>query len=325
MHKMRDPNILIFYNQYMDYMGGRGLNYSRSPEKPGLLMKYLQREGLMKYFRVEEGFAPFEKEDFYIAHTRKMVDNFFDKGKTSRILGIKWTPQYALSVRYTNASFYHALRHAVINPSTPCFSGVSGFHHATPTRGALFCAFSGQVIASMKIYREFGLCGAYIDLDGHHGNSIDNSRDFVPDIDKAISPECGNINISLSHGSYIAELEKQLSLLAVEILNNRVHYVVFAHGADSHQDDDLGSQLSTEEWLKCSEMVYGMIHDVETMRGRCIPLAMVAFGGYRSDHFDSVLALHAADLVCCLNTLCGTPVRYRPHIRSRSRAADFEE
>jgi len=70
----------------------------------------------------------------------------------------------------------------------------------------------------MKIYYEFGLCGTYIDLDGHYGNSIDNSRDFVKDIDKAISPVCGNINIMTSHKRYLAELDEKLAILEKEIL-----------------------------------------------------------------------------------------------------------
>jgi acetoin utilization deacetylase AcuC-like enzyme len=291
--------------------------YTHTPAKPRLMMEYLERKGLSEYFLIDENFAPLTKEDFYIAHTREMVDNFFDKGKTSRILHIEWSPEYAESVKYENASLYQAIRYAVQHPEEVCFSPSAAFHHANPTRGALFCAFSGQVIASMKVYYEFGLCGAYIDLDGHYGNSIDNSRDFVVDIDKAISPVCGNINIMARHQKYIEELKTNLAILREEIIRDNVHYVVFGHGADSHEWDELASQVSTEEWIDCSRIVYSFIHEIEIKTGKQIPLILMLFGGYRRDDYNSVLSLHTADLVTCLNILCGREINYTPEITPR--------
>jgi acetoin utilization deacetylase AcuC-like enzyme len=286
-------------------------------DKPRLLMEYLGRKGLLDFFQIDDNFPPLSRDDFYIAHTREMVDNFFDKGKTSKILHIKWTPEYAESVTYESASLFYAIRYAIQHPEEICFSPSGAFHHANPTRSALFCAFSGQVIASMKVYYEFGFCGSYIDLDGHHGNSIDNSKDFVPDLDKAISPVCGNINISVRHAAYINELKNHLSILHEEILAGRVHYVVFGHGADSHEWDELASQLTTEEWIECSKLVYTMILDLEQETGKSIPLIIFLEGGYRRDDYNSVLSLHTTDLVTCLNILCGREINYKTEVLPR--------
>ena len=207
---------------------------------------------LIQYFEIKD-FEPFERDDFYIAHMGKWVDDFFDgTGKVMRrnLLGLKWSREFAETIRYTNASLYHAIRYAIQHPENITFSPTSGFHHATPKTGALFCSFSGQVIASMKIYREFGFSGCYIDLDGHYGNSIDSSYDFVNDLDKAIPKKIGNINIFKRHGEYIDELMDKLAELRMNILDNTIQYLVFCHGADSHEWDDLGSQLTTAEWLK---------------------------------------------------------------------------
>lgn len=314
---MKKPQLRTFYHPKMSMKPGDVSSYSQSPAKAALLMDFLQSRGLMEYFQLDNGFKPLERDDFYIAHTREMVDNFFDHGKTSRILNIKWSPEYAESVIYQNASLHAAIRHAVQNPEEVCFSPSTGFHHANPTRSALFCAFSGQVIASVKVYREFGLCGAYIDLDGHYGNSIDNSRDFVHDIDHAISPLCGNINIIARHEAYLKELVENLEVLRREILGNRVHYVVFCHGADSHEWDELASQLTTEEWTECSRLVYTFIRDVEAEAGRPVPLILSLFGGYRKDDYNSVLSLHTTDLVTCLNILCGHQIQYTPEVLPR--------
>ncbi|MGF1587112.1 MAG: hypothetical protein ACFCUM_17460 [Bacteroidales bacterium] len=291
--------------------------FVKSPAKPRLLIEYIERKGLSEHFLLDADFLPFSNDDFYVAHTREMVDNFFDHGKTSRILNLKWSPEYARSVRYTNSSLYHSIRHAVEHPEEVCFSPTSGFHHAHPKRSALACAFSGQVIASVKIYREYGLCGSYIDLDGHHGNSIDNARDFVKDLDLTISPVCGNINIYSDHRNYIEELKGNLQILRKEIVENRIHYVVFCHGADSHEWDELSTQLTTEEWIECSLLVYSFIHDLQNELHRQIPLILSLFGGYRQDDYDSVLSLHTADLISCLNILCGGNIEYKPEVKPR--------
>ena len=41
-----------------------------------------------------------------------------------------------------------------------------------------------------------------------------------------------------------------------------------------------------------------------------LPLSLALFGGYRSDHYESVLNLHVGDLVICLSTLCGQAIEY---------------
>ena len=311
---MKAPLLHTFYHPMMSV---KTESYTMGTDKPRLLMEYLERKGLSDLFIIDDKFIPLQREDFYIAHTRQMVDNFFDKGKTSKILHIKWTPEYAESVKYENSSLYSAMRYAIQHPEEVCFSPSGAFHHANPTRSALFCAFSGQVIASMKVYYEFGLCGSYIDLDGHHGNSIDNSRDFVPDLDKAISPVCGNINISVRHEAYLNELKSHLSILHDEISAGRIHYVVFGHGADSHEWDELASQLTTEEWIECSKLVYTMILNLEQETGKSIPLIIFLEGGYRRDDYNSVLSLHTTDLVQCLNILCNRYPRYTIEVKPR--------
>jgi len=317
---MKSPRLRTFYNPLMSMDPENPGEYTYNPAKPRLIMEYLERKGLIENFHTEGDFPPLSREDYYIAHTKEMVDNFFDRGKTSRILGVKWTPDYARATTYEGASLYHAIRYAVQNPEEVCFSPSGAFHHANPTRGALFCPFSGQVIASMKVYHEFGLCGAYIDLDGHYGNSIDNSRDFVTYIDKAISPVCGNINIMAYHQKYMEELKANLDVLREEIISNRVNYVVFGHGADSHEWDELASQLSTEEWIECSMLVYTMIRETEAVTGRQIPLILFLLGGYRKDDYNSVLSLHTADLVTCLNILCGHEINYIPEVTERKKS-----
>jgi acetoin utilization deacetylase AcuC-like enzyme len=315
----KSSRIKTFYTERMSLEPGNE-NSSHSPEKPKRLINYLNKNNLLKYFDIEDTFKPFELEDFYIAHHKDYVNSFFSdqpEKRYKRLLGLSWNKKFADTTRYTNASLYSAIYSSIKNPQNVCFSPTSGFHHAIPKKGTFYCSFSGQVIASMKIYKEFGLSGCYIDLDGHYGNSIDNSYDYVDDLEKAIPPQIGNINIESKHQQYLDELEEKLQILEDYIRDQKIHYLVFCHGADSHEWDDLGSQLTTDEWIKCSEIFYNFILRLQKEFKKHIPLSLCLFGGYRKDDYDSVLSLHTADLVKCLNILCGQNINYVPEVKAK--------
>jgi hypothetical protein len=97
-------------------------------------------------------------------------------------------------------------------------------------------------------------------------------------------------------------------------------YIAFAHGADSHEWDENGYQLSTDERIAVAEMAYRWIARCSSALGRPVPLLLALFGGYRADHYDSVLALHAADLVTCLNFLCGASIAFPPEVQPPPRS-----
>lgn len=310
---MRHKQIVSFYMpEQVDARNGEDL-YTRSPNKPALLLAKLKEEGLMPYFNVQK-FIPFDKEEFYVAHTEEYVDAFFAGSKPlATTNGLTWSENLVNSVRYTNASLYYAIRHAVQHPRALTFSPTSGFHHAKPERGSGFCTFSGQVIASVKLYRELGISGAYLDLDHHFGNSIEDSRNFVPDLGKAV-PAYANVNLKGTNESYLADLYRHLAILKEKILASEIHYIVWCHGADSHVYDDLGGSVNTDYWLLAAELFYKWVLEVEQELGRHLPVTMSLFGGYRTHAYDSVLSLHTADLVTAANTLLSHTIAYEPHV-----------
>jgi acetoin utilization deacetylase AcuC-like enzyme len=313
----RHNRIKTFYTPKQVLQTDAEENYSKSPLKPKLLLEYIEKENLAAYFEITSSFEGFKEEDFLIAHNERYVKSFF-KGlqPLCESNGLKWSEQFADSIRYTNASLYHAIRHSIEYPDVVCFAPVSGMHHATYDRGGSYCTMSGQVIASVKIYRELGLSGAYVDLDAHFGNSIEDSRWPVADLNNAIPIGC-NINPDGKHQSYIEDLKRKLKTLEIKILSDEVHYVVFAHGADSHEWDDLGVQCTTSEWLECSEIVYSFVESVSAQMKKQLPLTLALFGGYRRDDYDSVLSLHTADLVTCLNRLSKEYIRFEPEVKNR--------
>jgi len=193
---MRNPKINMFYRPEMVLNDNRTNNYSRSPEKPRLLRDFLKASGLYSNFNEISDWEPFTREDFLTAHTAEYVDNFFAGIPHDCVSnGLKWSAQFADSVRYTNASLYCAVKNSLEEPRTVAFSPTSGFHHARPYCGSGFCTFSGQVIASLKLYRDRRAVGAYIDLDGHFGNSIEDAREFTcGDLDLAVGNYSGTFN-----------------------------------------------------------------------------------------------------------------------------------
>jgi acetoin utilization deacetylase AcuC-like enzyme len=302
-----DSVVDVYYRPEMamppDFRGG----YSRTPAKPMRYVKHLQGSELAAHIQLRSDFEPLPREEFLRAHTREYVDAFFrgDEPLCSSN-GMPWSPRLAETVRYTNASLCAAIEGALERPARIALSPTGGFHHAQPERGNGFCTFSGQVIGALRVYEARGAVGAWFDLDGHFGNSIEDSRDFAPLLDRAI-PRGLNVNPSgRDASSYLRSLLAGLQRVGAEVRAGRVHYVAFAHGADSHVDDDLGAGvLDTEAWLECSRLVYSSLADWSRALGRPVPLVLALFGGYREDDPSAVDRLHAADLAVALTTLAG--------------------
>jgi acetoin utilization deacetylase AcuC-like enzyme len=207
-------------------------------------------------------------------------------------------------VGYTNAALYEAKKHALLHPQTVCFAPVSGMHHAQPNRGSGFCTFSGQVISALKLYDEFGVSGAYFDLDGHYGNSIEDTRAFEPKLNLAIPMGC-NVNPSGHNASYIEAFKRGLNHVEELILADKIHYVVFAHGADSHADDDIGGGCDTKHWLLCAEIFAEWVNTISKKIGKPLPVTLALFGGYRADNYNAVLDLHLSSLATIAKVVCG--------------------
>ena len=273
-------------------------SYSKSPLKPKLLIEKIKKSKDSKYFDITDEFEPIKKSDFLIAHASEYVDNIYNKTGNYRSNSLPWSEELVESLPYTTGSLLAAKRYAINNPDTLCFAPISGMHHARPTGGSGFCTFSGQVISAIKIYKEYGLSGAYFDLDGHFGNSIEDTYSFNPDLIKAIPKDC-NVNPSGYDEDYLEDFKKKLSKVEKLILDNKVHYVVFAHGADSHEDDDLGGQLNTECWLKAAEIFSKWVNKVSKKLGKKLPVILCLFGGYRNDDYNIVLDLHLKSLLTC--------------------------
>lgn len=287
------------------------LSYSKSPLKPKLVMSELMKVA-NKYVRIQPKFKPFGKDDFKIAHSDYWVNTVFNFNKPGQQLAssIPWSKELVKTLTYTSSSLYHSIKHSIQHPGDLVFSPTSGFHHARPHSGMGFCTFAGQVISSVKIYRETGKVGCYLDLDGHFGNSIEDCRDFVDDLNDAV-PNGFNFNPTGTNKTYVSQLANFLyKELKTAILDGKIDYVVWCHGADSHLEDDLGGQVNTENWLKCSKVFWSWVGHMDKIMNKPLPVSFALFGGYRHDDYNSVINLHVSDIVIGINALIGGNIQY---------------
>lgn len=266
------PNVFYTPEMTVDMPG----NTSQSPSKPRRFVEALPPD----VYNIK-GFEPISRHSFYVAHTNGYVDGFFTgQWPQCADAGFEWSEEFARSHTYTVASLYEAILNAFETGFT--IAPISGFHHAKPTRGLGFCTFSGQVIASHLVRQKMGvICkGAYVDLDSHHGNSIDDTASWT-DMSEYIH---SNINPAGHHRIYINNLIKSLDLLR----QDPPDYIVYCHGADSLVGDPLGYQQCTdEEWFECTRIVANFAKDNH------LPLVLCLFGGYGDQ--GKILNMHVKD------------------------------
>ena len=304
--------IVAFYTPKQVLQENIALSTSKSPLKPKLVMSDLMKVA-NKHVRIQPMFKPMTKADFTIAHTPEWVNEVFHFNKPGEKLAsaIPWSEELVTSLGYTTSSLYHAIKHSINNPEDLAFSPTSGFHHARPNAGSGFCTFAGQVVASTKIYRETGMVGCYLDLDGHFGNSIEDCREYTPDLNDAI-PKGFNFNPRGTDGEYTDMLHNFLyNRLTPALIKGEIDYVVWCHGADSHVFDDLGGQVDTKHWKKCSSIFWKWVKMMDGMMPNGLPVSFALFGGYRKDDYQSVINLHISDIVTGINTLIeGANIKY---------------
>ena len=151
----------VFYNEAQSVQH----NASSSPSagKPKLLVEYcLQREIAIQ---VVSSFDPLRPADFYLAHSKKYVDDVLS-AKVPNGFGNR-SPQIAKSLPWTSGSLYAAARHA-ISKQTITAAPVSGFHHSGYDYGGAYCSLNALCVVP-QLLKKHGYANrvGIIDVDAH--------------------------------------------------------------------------------------------------------------------------------------------------------------
>lgn len=286
--------LVIFHRKEMSFEDTSLRQFFINRQKPKLFVEYLKKHQFS--FEEKSDWGRLEREDLLLGHTEEYLDDFFSKDpRVEASIGIPLSNQYLISCEYETSALYHAINYALQHPKTITHSLVCWVHHAWPTGWRMLCWLNGQVIASCKIYEKWGTWGAYIDLDAHYGNAIDESRGFSEIVDRAL-PDWANINPEWSHKEYITSLKTKLQVLEMLIIKGKVWYVVYAHGSDSCEWDAFwGHILSREERFECTKIVCKRIKELSKKIWKPIPMILALFGGYR-ENINEILELYREDL-----------------------------
>lgn len=272
---------------------------SKSPLKPKLVLNKLISLLDTQFYKIED-IIPLKKDDFKIAHTEKYINSIYENNKDGDILEnrLPWSNELLESLEYTNGSLYQAIKYSIKEPENIHISLTSGFHHAQPNSSFGFCTFSGQCIASLKLYNELMTVGCYIDLDAHFGNSIEDTRKFNKTLNNAI-PRWANYNPPEDEDYYIQDFMNFLyNVLEPKIKNGECHYIVYCHGADSIKGDDLDKGvLIKDEWINCSHVFWTWYNKLCDEIQKYIPVTLSLFGGYREKDYDYVINAHVEDII----------------------------
>lgn len=314
---MYEPTATVVYRDAM--VAPRRDGYSRSPMKPRLWLEHVRQTALSPRLRLDGGFGVVSADDLRLAHTPEYVAAFL--GGRPRALaasaGNGWSKGYRDSVLVKVGALVHAGRAALERPSRLVVCPTSGDHHARPEAGSGFCPIAGQVIAAKRLFAERGVRTAWVDLDEHYGNSIPDCAARDPRVRDAIPLDINPVGV---HAQYLADLTKRLRALEKLLLAGRVDLVCIGHGADSHEWDQLGGSVSTEEWVEAARLTYAAVRRAAHRLGRPVPVVTSFFGGYRDDDYGSVLELHTANVATGLDVLGQAGLRYRPRVRRPARA-----
>lgn len=255
---------------------------SPSPRKPLEVMN----EWKNKYNESIEiiDFFPLEKEDFYLVHEKKHVDNIFNLKKKNGFSTKH--KEIADSLYWTSASFYHAAKKAL--ETKIAVSPTSGFHHAGFDQAWGYCTFNGLLLSAKKMLNEGSVKSiGILDYDYHQG---DGSEDIIHRFnlyDKIINIT-GKSGYSREKDLFFDEMPFMLESL------KDVDIIFYQAGADQHIDDPLGGFLNSEEMRKRDNLV------LRFAKENNIPIVWNLAGGYQEEingehrSIQKVLDIHNA-------------------------------
>jgi len=282
----------VFYNPNMSTPSH---GYSPSGSKPAAAVADWQARGL----DIEiVDFEPATKEDLYLAHDKKFVDNVLScreaNGHGNR------RPEIAESCRWTVGSMMAAAK-AALTEGITC-SPSSGFHHAGYAYNGCFCTFNGLMVTAIAMLEKKTVSRVGIlDIDAHYGDGTD-------DIIKAL-----NLHSKISHWTFgehyhrqdqvdtpyfVRELTRQIR----HMYHEGVDLILYQAGADPHVNDPLGGMMTTSGMRQRDRIVF------EQCRLLKIPVAWNLAGGYQKDkngNIGPVLALHRATAQEAIRALAG--------------------
>lgn len=294
-------SILVYSGRFNDFSYGE--RHPFRPDRARATLQLIKQEGLLDepWMRVEEPRMVTRErlteshDPIFIANLERANLGKWEDEFLAYHLGSDDTPIFAglfdYILLYTSATITGA--DLIINENANVvFNLLGGFHHATRNHAEGFC-YVNDIIAAIDTFLAQGLRVAYIDLDAHHGDGVQDAYyqdDRVLTISlhqtgKSLFPWSGfetengegigkgfNINIPLPEETDDEAFGRAFS----GVVNRAVtafapNVVVSVVGADTHKNDPLTNLNLTNN---------GMVEAVKEIRDFSNHLLLLTGGGY---------------------------------------------
>jgi acetoin utilization deacetylase AcuC-like enzyme/acyl-CoA hydrolase/RimJ/RimL family protein N-acetyltransferase len=281
-HELKHPkdSVVVYSGRYADYSYGD--QHPFDPGRARLAMKVINEQGYLDepWMRVEEP-RMIEKSRLIESHDPDYIEALQEAGTgewqdrfTAFNLGVDDCPIFAglfdYVLLYASATLTGVDLITEENANV-VFNPLGGFHHASRSHAEGFC-YINDAVAAIDLFLARGYRVAYIDIDAHHGNGVQDAYyrdDRVLTISlhqsgKTLYPWSGfeneigedigegfNINIPLPVETDDDAYEKVFNRIvpaAVEVFAPTV--VVAVVGADTHRSDPLANLCLTNNGME---------------------------------------------------------------------------
>ncbi|MDJ0767055.1 MAG: GNAT family N-acetyltransferase [Myxococcota bacterium] len=294
-------SILIYSGRFGDFSYGR--NHPFNPGRAVAMFQLLRDQGYLDepWMRVEEP-RPIAKERLIESHDPQFIQALqstdagvwqeeflkFNLGKEECPI---FPHLFDYVLLYTSATIT-GTDLIIEENANVVFNPLGGFHHASRSAAEGFCYVNDAIVA-IDIFLARGFKVAYIDLDAHHGNGVQDAYyadDRVLTISlhesgKTLFPWCGfeneigedigkgyNVNVPMPEGTDDESFEMVMDRVVAPAVNRFVPNVVVAVvGADTHRSDPLAHLSLTNN---------GMVNAVKKLREFGHHLLLLGGGGY---------------------------------------------
>jgi acetoin utilization deacetylase AcuC-like enzyme len=282
----------VFYNPNMSTPSH---GYSPSGSKPAAAVADWQARGLD--IQIVD-FEPATKEDLYLAHDKKFVDNVLScreaNGHGNR------RPEIAESCRWTVGSMMAAAE-AALTEGITC-SPSSGFHHAGFSVASGFCTFNGLLVAAIKMIRQRS-CNmvGIIDCDAHWFDGVVDICDTLGLNDEIKAWSYGG-EFSERKTFRQSELIDQLGQTLSGMKEDGVELIIYQAGADPYENDPLSGPcgMTIEQLRERDRFMFRTCLDLG------LPIAYDHAGGYAKDAkggISEVLEIHRNTIIEAIDAL----------------------